>query len=482
MNTPHPNLNYEFYFLFQVKCDDANESWREPASFSHQFIQEHLHSIRIDKDKRLFRYAPPSAKTGDLPPLNEWERYLQEGWGQILACYQDDFKPEAFMGVALLILDESVATHEIQCNTTEGSVIYKAVTDKTPNEKILFKIQDDFGELMDVLKTPVTLEAFEPDYHPASDWSNWQIQLSASQRPSLAQMQVGEMYPNPIFAVYGLAHGVLPDEVAVQLQTFLCSGKVALMWRVLSRLMMQKWQFERLDMAAYQLRQRLDLKNEFYQQIPDSRLECASNKKLGLDLRDMTQMDAEAKQVLARVDAGGKTLEINRENLERHLHRSEQIWAYLDETPADKKYGWQLAWKNETETPLLDGFDLDIRKLRNHATYIQDALTYLDGIRTRWQLHFEGRRLQYESNIQIILLLLTVIASFTGVVAFITQNPEDVAFLLKGLTDNPQKITQIGHLLLIGFNLLILIFFVLPFCYFYLKSRWKRLRCWLRQF
>ncbi|EDN72862.1 conserved hypothetical protein [Beggiatoa sp. SS] len=151
-------------------------------------------------------------------------------------------------------------------------------------------------------------------------------------------------------------------------------------------------------------------------------------------------------------------------------------------TPADKKYGWQLAWKNETETPLLDGFDLDIRKLRNHATYIQDALTYLDGIRTRWQLHFEGRRLQYESNIQIILLLLTVIASFTGVVAFITQNPEDVAFLLKGLTDNPQKITQIGHLLLIGFNLLILIFFVLPFCYFYLKSRWKRLRCWLRQF
>ncbi|MEK8019063.1 MAG: hypothetical protein VSS75_019510, partial [Candidatus Parabeggiatoa sp.] len=72
--------------------------------------------------------------------------------------------------------------------------------------------------------------------------------------------------------------------------------------------------------------------------------------------------------------------------------------------------------------------------------------------------------------------------SFTGVVAFITQNPEDVAFLLKGLTDNPEQITQIGHLLLIGFNLLILIFFVLPFCYFYLKSRWKRWRCWLRQF
>ncbi len=482
MNTQHPNLNYEFYFLFQVSYKDANQSWREPASFSHQFVQGDLHSIRVDKDKRLFRYAPPSAKTGDLPPLNEWERYLQEGWGQIRACYQDVFKQDAFMGVALLILDESVAIHEIQCQTTEGSVIYKPVTDKTPNEKILFKIQDDFGELMDVLKTPVTLEAFEPEYQPASDWNNWQIQLSASQGPCLAPMQVGEMYSNPIFAVYGLAHGVLPDEVAVQLQTFLCSGKVALMWRLLSRLLMQKWQFERLDLAAYQLRQQLDLKNEFYQQTHDSRLECASNKKLGLDLRYMTQMDADAKQVLARVDAGGKTLEINRDNLERHLLRSEQVWQYLDETPADQKYGWQMTWRNETETPLLDGFNLDIRKLRNHATYIQDALTYLNGIRTRWQLHLDGRHLQYESNIQVMLLVLTIIASFTGVVAFITQNPEDVAFLLKGLTDNPEQITQIGRILLIGFNLLILIFFVLPFVYLYLKSLWKKLRCWLRQF
>lgn len=108
-------------------------------------------------------------------------------------------------------------------------------------------------------------------------------------------------------------------------------------------------------------------------------------------------------------------------------------------------------------------------------------MAYLDGIRTRWQLHLDGRRLQYESHIQIMLLVLTFIASFTGVVAFITQNPEDVAFLLKGLSDNPEQITQIGHLLLIGINLLILIFFVLPFFYLYLKSQWKKFRCWLQQ-
>jgi len=59
-----------------------------------------------------------------------------------------------------------------------------------------------------------------------------------------------------------------------------------------------------------------------------------------------------------------------------------------------------------------------------------------------------------------MLFVLTFIATFTGVVAFITQNPKEVAFLLGVFTDNPQRITQIGHSLLVGINLLILIFFI----------------------
>jgi hypothetical protein len=325
------------------------------------------------------------------------------------------------------------------------------------------------------------LEEFEADYQTGVDRVSWQIQLSETQPIQLLPMQVGENYSNPIFAVYGLAHGVLPDRITDQLQTFLCSGKVALMTRLLPRLLMQKWQFERLDIAAYQLRQPIDLQNDHYRQIPDNRLECASNKKLERDLRAMTQMEAAAKQLLARLDAGTKTLEINRDNLEKHLHRSAQVWQYLDDTPEEQKYEWTLEWQNDTETPLLDNFDLDIRKLKNHATYLQDALTYLDGIRTRWQLHLDGRRLQYEANIQIMLLVLTFIAAFTSVVAFVTQNPTDVAFLLKGLSDNPEQIIQIGRILLIGFNLLVLIFIVLPFGYLYLKSQWKRFRCWLQE-
>jgi len=246
-------------------------------------------------------------------------------------------------------------------------------------------------------------------------------------------------------------------------------------------MIVQKWQFKRLDIAAEQLRRRLDAKNDFYQEKDDARLECASNKQLERDLRDMNHVSAEAKQVLTRLDAGIKTLEINHHHLERHLQRSGQVWQSLDDTLPDEKCNWQLTWEYEMYTPLSDGFDLDKRHLQNHATYIQDALVYLDSIRARWQLHLEGRRLQYGFNIQIMLLVLTFIASFTGIIAFITQNPKYITFFFQGLIDEPQQFIEMGHLLLIGVNVIILIFLLLPFFYLYMKLLWKKFRCFMRQ-
>jgi hypothetical protein len=87
------------------------------------------------------------------------------------------------------------------------------------NEKILLKVTDGFGELIDRLETPVTLEEFEPEYQPTTDFSSWQIQFSSTSAHTedkeelrevyLALMSIGEIYPNPVFAVYGLAHGVV---------------------------------------------------------------------------------------------------------------------------------------------------------------------------------------------------------------------------------------------------------------------------------
>jgi hypothetical protein len=504
MNEQHPNLNYEFYFLFQVEFDSANEHWQEPPSLPTDFAKENLNSIRVDKDKRLFRYAPPPSETGILPSLDEWEKHLQQGWAQILACYTDAFqqitdtqtseKPSyfkkkigffqplnAFMGVALLIMDETTKAHQISLSTPDGKVTFKPPTQKTPSEKRLLSVTEAF-DIIDTMKAPATLEEFEPE---SRFLDNWQIQLDTTQPPLLASMQPGENYPNPVFAVYGLAHGELPDEAAdwpYQLQAFLCSGKAAVFARVLPRLIMQKWQFKRLDIAARQLRQQLDTTNEYYQQKDDAELECAGNKRLEKDLRVMNKISADAKQVLARLDAGTKTLQINQHNLDKHLQRSGQVWRTLDDTtPSDDKYDWQLQWQSETDTPLLDGFELSIRNLRNHATYIQDALTYLDGIRTRWQMHLDGRRLSYEFNIQITLVVLTFIAAFASIIAVITQKPEYVTFLLEKLSNNPEPIIQIGLLLLTGIFILILIPFVLWVSYLGLKFLWNKSHCLLRK-
>ena len=48
--------------------------------------------------------------------------------------------------------------------------------------------------------------------------------------------------------------------------------------------------------------------------------------------------------------------------------------------------------KWQSERLDLNSFDADIRQLKNHTIYIQAALAYLDGIRTRWQLYLDGQR------------------------------------------------------------------------------------------
>lgn len=154
MNPSPPNLNYEFYFLCQVKY----ALWQEPAALSNGLTQTHLHSLPIDKDKRLFRYAPPPTETGELPPLSDWKMHLQQGWQSLQAAYQGCFEPNALMRVALLILDESITmAHQIQCQTTTGTALFQPVALKIPNEKILLKVTGT------PLNHPVTLEAFEPE-------------------------------------------------------------------------------------------------------------------------------------------------------------------------------------------------------------------------------------------------------------------------------------------------------------------------------
>ncbi len=499
MNNPHPNLSYEFYFLFNLEFEQQCQREYQVGLLDDDFIEAGLQGVKVDEDKRLLRYTPLPSEAVELPPLEQWNAQLQQAWEQIVAHYYDLFLPEDekykpkqldkeksgiqnklqknLWGVSLLIMDETVDEdiHQIRLNTTLGEVVFKSVAE-LPSKKILLKV---IGEAADM---PITqIEEFKPECGFVSDTKHWQIKLSTTQPIELVPMRPEEDSPNSVLSVYALAHGVLPDYLSdeqgwgKQLHYFLCSGKAAVMMRILPRLMMQQWQFKRIDLAADKLRKKLDVKNEAYQKANEVEVECANNKQLTKGLRDMQHIAAEAQLVLARLETAKATLEINRHNLQLYLQSSEETWQILDKNIAsEQKYNWHLSEKNQTDSPMLDGFSLDVQRVCNHKAYIQAALRYLEGLQARWKLHIEGRRLSYEANIQESLLVLTFVASFTGVVAFIIQNPKEVSSLLGIFTDNPEQITKIGRFLLIGVNSLILTFFVLPFFVLYLRAKWRR--------
>lgn len=481
-------LNYEFYFLFQTEAEYNGKHYIEPVSLSNDLIEckEHFYSFKqIDKDKRFFRY---SSMCSDLA---QWDKELQKVWKDIIACYSyyfeqdnyfltDDeikiFCEQAFMGVSLVIMDETLEHHQIKLNTDQGEVIFKPSVDKTPTEKFLLQVHNK-----KCMPKPAHFEEFEIDRQKKS-LKYWHIKLSSTQLPCLKPIVDGENQPNPVFCVYGLAHGKLETvdvNWADQLQAFLFGGKSKVLVYVILRLMVEKWQFTRLYFDGVQFRKCLDLKNEVYKQQTDDSLACYTNKKLAKGLRDMTTLTTETQQLLALLDAGLRTLEINRDNLERELQRRREVWQLLEEYP-QPKLGWNLTWQRNNHAPMLDRFNLNIRNLQNQVTYIKDAVTYLGGIREHWQLHMDERRLKVSQRLSVLGHFLVFLTVF-GEIVLITvlsnnansNNPasssssSELQWLIDWLTNIEQSffIQDIANLVQkpIVYILAILAFILVPF-------------------
>lgn len=492
-------LNYEFYFLFQTEAEYNGKHYTEPVSLSNDLIEckEHFYSFKqIDKDKRLFRY---SSKCSDLA---QWDKELQKVWNDILACYtyyfeQDNsyitddeikiFCEQALMGVSLVIMDETLEHHQIKLNTDQGEVIFKPSVDKTPTEKFLLQVEDVVSDDLHSKKCmpkPAHFEEFEIEKQTNS-LKNWHIQLSSTQPPCLKPIVDGENQPNPVFSVYGLAHGKLEPVESVdadwadQLQAFLCGGKSKVLVYVILRLMIEKWQFTRLYFDGVQFRKCLDLENEVYKQQKDDSLACYTNKKLAKGLREMATLSTNTQQVLARLDAGLRTLEINRNNLERELRRRREVWQFLEEYP-QPKLDWNLTWQHDDHAPLLDRFNMNIRNLQNQVTYIKDAVTYLGGIREHWQLHMDERRLKVSQRLSVLGHFLVFLTVF-GEIILITvlgnnansnnpassSNSSELQWLIDWLTNIEQSffIQDIANLVQkpIVYILAILAFLLVPF-------------------
>ncbi len=438
MNTTNHNLSYEFYFLLRKKVEFQQEPRSLSANQSPRIMQE---GIPIDSDKRLFRsksFAPHLLSDDELlhlEPLEDWADHLKTGWEKIQQIYTEhfghqevnatearDFCRQALIGVALLINDAHLDSHTITASlrSTINQVDFKP-------EIGLFQVNytppDNKG-----VAAPAILTLFEPQFQAIQQGKHWQLQLDLPV-PQLVPIEMTKnsanptIAPNPIFAVYGLAHGDLEQigETTTQaLQDFLINDDPAVLVRVLPRLLIRQWQFTRMDFAAIQVRQHLQTCSHLYYQ---ANLPCLSNRQLSDGLQTMAMENAKTSLLLGKLHQAIKTLEIHHNNTKRWLRRARQYSPY-----------WQVVWQHDDDSPLLSHFDADKQKLQNHITYIQGEITYLEGIRQYWHLHFEGRQLAWSEwlgSLGSVLAFLVAVgaASLTAVGIQNTPQADKGSFL-----------------------------------------------------
>jgi hypothetical protein len=258
MNATNHNLSYEFYFLFRKNLDRQQEPRTLSANQSHRIMQE---GIPIDSDKRLFRsksFAPPLLSNDEqlpIEPLADWAENLKSGWETIQHVYAEhfsqqginateaqDFCHQALMGVALLINDARLDSHKITASLrgSANPVVFQP-------EIELFQVNYTSPD-NEEMTASANLTLFEPQSQDIQQGKHWQLQLDLPV-PQLAPIDMAKnsanptIAPNPIFAVYGLAHGDLDkmgDKTAQALQDFLINDEPAVLMRVLPRLLIRQ--------------------------------------------------------------------------------------------------------------------------------------------------------------------------------------------------------------------------------------------------
>jgi len=428
MKANYSNLSYEFYYLFRTEIEADGKFLREPPTLSA------LRQSSIDKDgmladqgkDRLFRIDTHSFQPYQQPvSVDEWQKVMIFGWKNILACYTEHFDNDkekarsfcnqAFLGVIMLICDaelKNLEQYKISVPLQKGGnipdeAVFQLVPEDDP-EHCLLKVSHHLPDNSRTINMPEP--AVFTAFRPSSSILHCQLKIDTAGSVGLIPME-GENAANPVFLVYGLAHGnvVEAEEQGAkwhdELQDFL-EGKGAAVWvRMIPHLLIRQWQFARIDADARSLRQRLRGNCDIWSKSEDDDLFCLSAQDLSAKLQDMARLQADAKEMKGLLQKTVKTLEIHRNNLMRVLRRANK-----------NTLQWKLDWQDRDEIPLTDGFNSDIRNLQNHLDYIEGDLTRLEGIRSRWYLHFEGRELalheQLTVSVNILKIIVTLVTLF----------------------------------------------------------------------
>lgn len=393
IETSNRNLDYQFYFLFRTFYYwEGAELVREPF-IGFDTLQEN--GIQIDTDKRLFR-RNAQAQT----PLTEWQTELQAAWREIYAKYHRVFEgrdsrnycENALLGVALLIMDESLERHNETIKLDfydgqqekKGEMCFKYIPQL---ENWLLSIRDKEN----IMPVPARLYAFVP-HSTAHFWqvNNWTLRFDRDV-PYLSQITPDKLLGIPTFAVYGMAHGdadtvlknadtALKREQTwpIKFQNVFCSSVehgIALLNSVMARLIIRDSIFAMMDCPAQSVRTRLKEKKILYTEQSDKDLKSTPNHILQERLREIDTLKAETNYVRGDLEKGIETLNINYENLQWRLAQSML-----------EQQAWVIDYQGMVkEPPLLSSISLKRDNLKSHIAYIQGELFHLEGSWARWR-------------------------------------------------------------------------------------------------
>ena len=473
------NFEYVFHFLFSTFFWQNDKRWNEPSLEPQPGKKPMLaQGVNLGKDKRLFRR---DVKRGE--PLEKWGKHLNQYWQEICQVYVDAFKAEgknpdearrycqqAFLGVGLLILEDSdsLAHHSVKISA-QNKELYFTHND---HSETLFQIEVAGFESK---ATCYRLPAMETTGRLSCE----HLQLCIQAEPHLVPLVDDELAPNPAFLVCGFTFGGAMPEWQGKVEAILLgkglSGKSSLLATLFTRLLVQQWQFMRIDKAADNVREKLQGRNRYYSDYAraEDRPYCSRTRTLEKHLQEMHSLNVQARLTLSRIQGAVHTLEINRNNLTSRLdeisQEVKQINGSFQFVSGDKAQVVFLA--SPSEIPLVTEFNDSMKSLQDHSVYIHQQTEYLGALRDKWLSYLENRKTQMGEYLNtIVTVLVFSIAGSTGAAVTININ--------KGLLGLPFENKLVYLSLVIGIFVLPILWYFTKWAGKWLNCFWKRITSW----
>ncbi|OQW92545.1 MAG: hypothetical protein BWK78_01400 [Thiotrichaceae bacterium IS1] len=482
-------LDCRFFFLFELNTHQQEKDALPLPNLPRNSLLEH--GILVDEDKLLI------GSGNKIQAHEKSADFLVESWKKIVGLHEPAYTA-ALLGVAMVIADDSLEYHTIPMTLIDDAGKSSPITFKrSPHkrERELFTVQTEG------MSEPTRFEQFVACTDNESGDYRYRYSLVFRENQVFLQPISGtnllaqEATKTPIFSVYGIEHPELeeshkagktwPKDLQQLLMGKKDSKESAITTPIVSRLILRQWQFTRIDCVASQLRSQLP-DNVRYRQLSQQDLVCKSDGELEKDLEGIIdKQTVQVKHLQARLHKAIRTLEINRNNLNKKLEKIQQDL---------KKQNWQFTLEFTGKQVLAEIFQRDIRTLENHQHYLTAELLDLEALHQRWHLQLEGRRLAHGNRMETlahILILLVALGEMGNITKphsnTVASNAHEVVKscegLLVGWLDKLnnlcfiQDVTALLHSLFV--YLAVILVFIVGWLLFpgrkWVKKKWN---CW----